>query len=244
MTQTTQLQTATVADTLTNFSLPFTPPIALFDPTLGQLLSVTISAKASLTSRIVSENTSITSPADITGFTNGQFSITGLGTPLDGQPQRQTETVTVPAFPGGVPNFTGPSTVNFPDLAVTNTQGPTTFCSPTQLAFFTASAGRTSISPVLTENAQSGANAPNGNLITLVRTSGSGVITVTYNYTAQCPAVTKLVRFGIHHQPTQIQLTFAGPLNPAQSVQPRVLHDHRPEQPRARSPGRARRSSP
>ncbi len=222
--QTTQLQTATVPSTLTNFTLPFTPPVALFNPALGTLNDVKVTAIASLRSNIVSENTSSTSEAAITGFTNGQFTIAGIGPAVSGSLNGTTQTVTVPPFspPGGTPNFTGPSTVNFDPLMVTGPPNPTrVFTSPSDLQFFTASAGRTSISPTLTESAQSGANAANGNLLTLVRTQGSGVLTVTYDYTPACPAVTKIVRFGIHHQPTRIQITFDGPVpDPAQASDP------------------------
>lgn len=222
--QTTKLQTVTVPDTLTNFSQPFAPPITLFNPSLGTLVAVHVTAQATLTSQITSENTSTTSEATITGFTAGTYSITGINRTISGSLNKQTDPITVPAFGGGVPDFTGPSTAVFPTLTTTSSEPPITFTAPSDLAFFTASAGRTTISPVLTENARSGANAPNGNLLTLVRTSGSGVITVTYEYSPECPAVTKLVRFGIHMQPTQLQLTFAGPLDPAQASNPAYYH--------------------
>jgi hypothetical protein len=66
---------------------------------------------------------------------------------------------------------------------------------------------------VLAAAAQSGATAPNGNLVTQVSTSGSGVVTITYDFIPQSPQVTQLVRFGLHHQPTTLLLTFSGPLN-------------------------------
>ncbi len=219
-TQTTALQTVTVPDTLTNFTKNFAPPINLFNPVLGTLVAVKVTPQASLSSDITSENTSTTSGADITGFTNGSFTITGLNQTFTGNLSGSTDTVSVPAFAGGTPNFTGPSTVVFPTLTVPSNIAPVTYTAPSDLAFFTASAGRTTVTPTLTESAESGANAPNGNLETLVQTSGAGTVTVTYEYMATCPPVTKLVRYGIHHQPTTIVLTFGGPLDPAQASNP------------------------
>jgi hypothetical protein len=226
--QTTQVQTATVPNTLTNFSQAFAPPINLFNPALGTLLSVQVTATASLMSQISSANTSTTSGSQITGFTNGAYQITGLsGTTIANNLNATTGLpVTVPVFSGTTaftnvpvpvttPNFSVPTNgITFGSLVASDTQ-TVNFTQPADLAFFTASAGHTSISPVLTENAASGATAPNGNLQTAVATSGSGTITVTYVYMSACPPVTKLVRFGIHHQPTQLQLTFGGPLSDA-----------------------------
>jgi hypothetical protein len=45
-------------------------------------------------------------------------------------------------------------------------------------------------------------------------------VNVTYDYIPTCPPVTSLVRFGIHHQPTQLLLTFGGPLAPADANNP------------------------
>ncbi len=219
-TQTTTLQTVTVPDTLTNFTKAFTPPINLFNPSLGTLVAVKVTAQTTLTSQITSENTSTTSGADITGFTNGSYTLTGIGKTLSGNLSGSTATVTVSAFAGGVPNFTGPSTVVFPTLTTSSSLPQITYTDPASLAYFTASTGRTTISPVLTENAQSGANAPNGNLENLVRTSGSGTISVTYEYTAATPPITKVVRYGIHHQPTTLVVTFAGPLDPMEASNP------------------------
>ncbi len=224
--QTSQLQTATVPSTLTNFSLPFTPPISLFNPTLGTLVDVKVTASANLTSSIISQNLSTSSGAAITGFTNGSFTIAGVTTtPIKGALAGTTETVTVTPLPANTtPNFTGPSTVNngagFTPLVLNGPTNPTTvYTDAADLAFFTASAGRTTITPTLTENATSGASAPNGNLITLVRTVGSGTVTVTYDYTPACPPITNIVRYGIHHQPTTILLTFGGPVSDVAAVQ-------------------------
>ncbi|MFO0954379.1 MAG: choice-of-anchor E domain-containing protein [Isosphaeraceae bacterium] len=212
-------QDAAVPSTLTNFNQPFNPSINLFNPNLGQLVAVNVVSSAQIQSLIISENTSTTSGADITGTTNGTYTINGFPTAISGTLNGTTQTVSVPAFTGGPPDFTGPTTVFFPPLIVTDTK-TTTFNSPAALAYFTSSAGRTSITPRLIENAQSGASAPNGNLQTIVQTLGSGTISVNYVYMPRCPAVVSLVRFGIHQQPTLLQLTFDGPLDPAQASNP------------------------
>lgn len=211
--QTTAAQSAVVPQTLTNFSLPFAPDLNLFDATLGELVSVRVTTQATLTSQIISQNTSTNSGAEITGFTNGSYAITGLPTPVTGNLNGTTATVSVPVFPGGNPDFTGPTTVVFDPLVVSDSEA-ITYTSAADLAFFTQSAGRTTITPTLAAQAQSGASAPNGNLQTDVRTFGNGQISVAYEYIPNCPAVVSLVRFGIHHQPTQLQLTFDGPVDP------------------------------
>jgi hypothetical protein len=214
---TSTAQTVTVPNQLTNFSQPFTPPINLFNPALGQLVSVKITASATLTSLIQSENTSTTSGAQITGFTNGNFTISGLGTPITGTLNGTTDTFDASTFDGNI-DYMGPSGVTFPPLTTTQNSSAT-ITNLNQLAFFVATPGRTTISPVLTDRAQSGANAPNGNLQTNVVTSGSGTVEITYTYEPALPPVVSLQRFGIHHQPTVLVLTFAAPLTDTVSAQ-------------------------
>lgn len=238
--QSSSLQTAVVNNTLTNFNnVPFTPPITKFDPALGTLTSVRVTVQAVLTSQIKSQNTSTTSPANITPFINGSYTVAGLlpanqtvSNPLN--PSSPLPTVTVSAYNGTDPAFEGASTVLFtpppyPSSVPASQQFPSlvaadnrtfTLTSPGDLAFYTASGSNTTFTPTLTETGQAGATAPNGNLQTDVRTSGSGVVTVTYEYKAPCPNVVNLVRFGIHHQPTQLQLTLSGPLDPADASNP------------------------
>ncbi len=211
---TTPTQTATVPNTLTNFNQAFAPPISLFNPTLGTLVAVHVTATANLSSQITSQNLSTTTPATITGYVTGDFTISGLqpaNATLTGPLSATTPPATV-TVNAGDPNYGGTSTANFGTLAAAKTT-TIDYTAKSDLAFFTASTGRTAISPVLVENAQAGAAAPNGNLQTLVATTGSGSVTVTYDYVMTCPPVTQVLRFGIHHQPTQLYVTFGGPLN-------------------------------
>ena len=212
-TQLTALQTVTVPDQLTNFSSTFAPPINLFDSTLGQLVAVHINANATLSSQIQSENTSTTSPAAITGSTTGTFSIDGLGAPVTGALNASTAVFHAQPF-DGVVDYSGPSGVTYPLLTATSTHPTINITDPALLATFIATPGHTTLTPTLTASAQSGANAPDGNLRTQVRTSGSGIVTITYEYAPQVPPVTKIVRYGIHHQPTLLVVSFGGPLNP------------------------------
>lgn len=230
-TQSTVLQTASVPSTLTNFTAPFAPTISLFNPNLGTLVAVDVTVEAQLTSQIKSQNTSTTSAADITPFINGNYTVGGLSEVVSNTLTiKPTPTpVAVSVYNGTDAPFTGTSTVlwtsppynatvpvdqTFPPEVASDNEAYT-LTAAGDLAFYTASTGRTTLTPNLTENGQSGATAPNGNLQTDVVTAGSGVITVSYEYIPRTPNVVSLVRYGIHHQPTQLQLTFDGPIIPA-----------------------------
>lgn len=234
-TQATALQTASVGPTLTNFGalvpppsgpltpVPFQPNIQLFNPSLGTLVDVRVTTTATINSSIVSQNISTTSPADISAtLTNEKFQVNGLtssSTPIsDTLPDQAAGPVHVPAY-SGEGAFQPPTTVNFGTLTGTKTD---TFVltQPSDLAFYTASTGRTTITPGLSASAVAGASAPNGNLQSQVVTTGSGVITVSYDYIPATPNVVKLVRYGIHHQPTVLQLNFSSAVNPAEATNP------------------------
>lgn len=214
-------QTVTVPNTFTNFNQPFAPPIALFNPALGQLVSVTVTETAGLSSQITSQNLSNTAPATITANASGNFSITGVSpsnTAFTGPLAATTPPATV-TINNGDPNFGGTSTAAFGTLVASQTAS-FTYTSGTDLAFFTATTSRGMITPALVENASAGASAPNGNLQTEVATQGSGSISIVYTYAQTLPAVTRLVRFGIHHQPTVLYVTFAGALDPVSANDP------------------------
>src|SRR4051794_28552787 len=83
-------QTASIGKTLTNFaSLPLSPALSLFDPSLGTLSSVVVTHTALVESRITSQNLSPTSPAEITASLSASFSLDGLNQPIS----KPTETV-------------------------------------------------------------------------------------------------------------------------------------------------------
>jgi hypothetical protein len=216
--ETTQTQTATVSTTLTNFLQPFAPPIALFNPTLGTLVSVQITATANVTSQIQAQNTSTSSSTTVHGNLTGNFQILGLNTPLAGSYDTNTPDVTLSPYTGGQ-FFQPPSGVTFDPLTSSNTQN-VTLTDPASLAFFTSTAAQQAITPVLSEVATASVPPAPGNVFSTSSTSGSGSISVTYNYIPQSPTITQLVRFGLHHQPTQLLLTFSGPLNAIDAATP------------------------
>ena len=54
--------------------------------------------------------------------------------------------------------------------------------------------------------------------VTALSPTGLPVMAQTLShYLGQCPMVINVQRFGIHHQPTQIVVTFNGPLTPAEA---------------------------
>ena len=213
-----KVQTASVPQTLTNFNLPFSPSFNLFDPAMGTLTAVNVTANAYLSSVIQSQNLSTTTGAAITGSISGAFSISGFPTTLAGPLPNFSSTQTVPAY-NNEPDFTGPSTAVFNGISTQASQ-TVTLTDPASLAFFTASAGRSTSTPQLQMNATAGATAPNGNIQTLVVTNGQGTLSVSYTYTPPAPTVVSLVRYGIHHQQTQLQLTFNGYVDPVQANNP------------------------
>ena len=210
----TATQSVTVPSTLTNIvAEPFAPPINLFNPSLGTLTDVSVTESASLTSNITSQNTSTSSGADITGELSGNFTISGIDQPFSGTIQAFTQTVHVPASLNGANDFLPPTTVTFPPLTGSQTQ-TFNYTLPADLDAFTSSPGRTTITPVLDANAISTATAPNGNLQSRVMTEGQGTITISYSYIPTgAPQILNVVRYGIHHQPTTLVVTFGGPVN-------------------------------
>lgn len=204
-TKTTAPQTVTVPQTLTNFAgadaIPFTPAIDLFNPALGQLVAVHITATTDLNSQFVVTNTSPNPPAAVfQGQLTGATQIDGLGFSLANSQTQSTASLSID--PG--------QTVSFPNLNLNYTQ-TFTLTDPASLAYFTAKAGTTQISPVLGAIASATSLGPPGNTTYTVTTTGQGSLTISYDYT--CPPLTSLVRFGIHHQPTQLQLTYAGQID-------------------------------
>jgi hypothetical protein len=213
-------QTVAVPSTLTNIvAESFAPPINLFNSSLGKLTSVTVTDSATLTSNITSQNTSTSSGADITGELSGVVTISGIDKPFSGSIQAFTQTISVPASLTGNNDFLPPTTVTFPPLTGSQTQ-TFNYTQAADLAAFTASAGRTTITPVLDANAVSTATAPNGNLQTRVMTEGQGTITVSYSYIPNNSQILKVVRYGIHEQPTSLKVTFSGTVNASEAANP------------------------
>jgi hypothetical protein len=213
-------QTATLADTSTNFANdPLSPPLNLFNPSLGTLLSVTLIHSATLTSNITSQNLSPTSGTVITASLAGSYQINGLNETIS-QPPRSVTSAPVSAGVFG----SGTDTVTFPPLQL-NDNGMSTFSDAASLAFFTASTGRTTITPTMTANASAAASAPNGNLFTATQTTATSTVTVSYTYLPpSCPGVGPIGRIGVHHQRPLLIVPFIGPVDPALAANPRDYH--------------------
>ena len=208
-------QTASIGRTLTNFaSLPLTPALNLFDPSLGTLSSVVVSHTAFVESHITSQNLSPTSPAEITASLSASFHIDGLNQPITQPTQTLTsQPITVGEF------GTGNDTATFPPLEIVDSSS-VTITDPAGLAFYTASPGRQSVTLTMTANATASAAAPNGNLLTTTQSDASGTVTVAYSYVPQCPTVAGIGRIGLHHQLTRIVVTYSGAVDPRLAEDP------------------------
>ena len=208
-------QTVSIGNTLTNFTnQPLSPASNLFNPSLGTLLSVAVSHSATIQSKITSQNLSPSSPTVITATLSGSYQINGLNQPIS-QP---TKTLMSQPMPAGVFG-SGTDTVTFPPLVLTDSS-TTTFTDPGSLAFFTSSAGRSAITLTMNATAAATASAPNGNLRTTTESSASATVTVTYTYLPVCPSVVGIGRIGIHHQVTQLVVTFEGPVDATKAENP------------------------
>ena len=213
---TSPIQTVSLGNTATNFTnQPLSPVLSLFNPSLGTLLSVTVSHTATVESSITSQNLSPTSATVITAGFTGSSQIDGLSQPIL-QPSRTLISVPMPAGPFG----SGSDTVAFPPLVITDSS-TTTLTDPTSLAFYTSSSSRSTTTLTMSATATASASAPNGNLLTTANSSASSTVNVTYTYLpTACPTVSGIGRIGVHHQRTELVVTFDGVVDPAKAANP------------------------
>jgi hypothetical protein len=216
-------------------NLPRTGSIARFDPTLGTLISVRITATADLTSSFYAENLSSSTPQSVVGSVSGSFTLAAPGLSSPTAPF-QTVTTGAPRQLGvfdGDQDFCGPDTLvvdsNFdpascpdnpvptenilPSLTSSASTGAITLTDPAVLALFT---GAGSAEVGFTTNAEASVEGDTGNLDTLFTTTAGARIEVVYEYEppALCLTVTPQVS-GYHMQPTTIQYAFSGELDAA-----------------------------
>jgi hypothetical protein len=210
-------QTVSLGVTLTNFTNePLAPALNLFDPSRGTLLSVAVSHSAMIQGNITSQNLSPSSPALITASFSGSYQINGLNQPIS-QPTRSQTSQPVPAGVFG----SATDTVIFPPFVLSDSS-TAMFSDPASLAFFTASTGRSAITVTMSAMASASASSPNGNLLTTTQSSASSTVTVTYTFAPPgCPSVGGIGRVGIHHQRTQLIVTFDGTVDPTKAENPR-----------------------
>ncbi len=208
-------QTLSYGPQLTSFANePLSPPLSLFNPSLGTLLSVTVDYSAAIQSNITSQNRSTSSgiPGGITATLTGSFHIDGLNQPIS-QPTKSVSETSAPQPPAPTPP------VIFPTITIADSSS-STYVDPASLAFFTATSGRTTATATMTATADATASATNGNLLTTAMTSASSTVTVIYSYAAACPTFESIGRIGVHHQETKLIVTFEGPVDVTKAEDP------------------------
>jgi len=177
---TTVTQSVSIPSTLTNFSdKALSPAVQLFDPSLGTLTSVTIARSVTFNSAVTAQNLSQNSSAAITATFDGSYQLNGLGAPFSGS----LSTSQGPEIAGPFdPN--NPNGNEIPPFVLSQTDAPSamTFTDAATLAFFTSSAGRTTLTPTLSATGAGTATAPNGNLAISAMTSVLGSATISFTY--------------------------------------------------------------
>jgi hypothetical protein len=177
----------------TNFTnQPTVPPLQLFDPNLGTLQSVQISSTVVYNSTVTITNLSQITPATgITAMLSGaSYQITGLGpgVTISGTPMKSATAPDLPPW-NGQPNQEPSETI---DLSTEDQQNPI-LTSAQELSFFTAQAGQTTITPLMTALGGGVASASNGNGQVTQSTFVAAQLAVTYTY---LPASTCLINPG------------------------------------------------
>ena len=296
----TVTQTLTIGDVnnnqvLTNFNQPLSPNLQLFNPSLGTLTSVNVTADVSFKSVFTYTNTSTKSPAIFTAAIvpknaanpdGTTYTLSGIpGATITGTPSGSTPPggIVVPAADPNVPPVPFQFPVQVTDHRVANITDPAT------LAQYTASPSQSTLTGTMAAVAKATSSASDGNKASAVMTSASSVVTVTFTYvptlpcltagkytvvqtpevssvidgkesqngvvlppngsppgvgtpqsipvtlvnadspnndfaklvpTPLCPVVGGLVRFGVHHQQTQLVLSFIGTVDPTQANTP------------------------
>jgi hypothetical protein len=164
---------------------PFGPALQLFAPSSGTLLDVKVSSKVTVSSELQAENTSSMQTATISGSISGSYQVNGLDRAISGTLSAATPVFHATTFDGKL-DYAGTSGVTFPTLTPSGTQSAT-LSAPFDLAFFTASAGRTTVTPTASVSAALQFGASTGNTEYQAATKGSAVVTVTYDYIPTTP---------------------------------------------------------
>ncbi len=98
---TSPAQTVSIGSTPTSFTNePLAPVLNLFNPSLGTLLSVTVTHSATIESNVTSQNLSPSSATVITATFSGSYQIDGLNEPI-AQPTQTLTSQPMPAGPFG-----------------------------------------------------------------------------------------------------------------------------------------------
>ena len=201
-------QTATLPSTPTNFTgTPLAPSIALFNPALGTLVDVRVTETANLSTQITATNTSRSSGTTVTGHVQDNYTVTGLNVTLSQSQPLTTQSATLGPVGG-----TQPTSVTFPALVSTQTITPAPMTDAASLAFYTATAGQTTVTPAMSASASASITEVGGNATFSAMTTATATVTVSYDYIPGPPGI---ARFGVHMQPTSLVVTFNQPLTAA-----------------------------
>jgi hypothetical protein len=202
ITQTVLVGNPAMPNVPTNFTnQPFTPALQLFNPSLGTLQSVQISSDVNYNSSITIQNLSQITPATgITAMLSGaSYQITGLGPTLtiSGTPMKSASVPDLPPW-NGQPGQEPTASV---DLSVEDKQNPV-LNSPQDLAFYTASQGHSTITPLMTATGGGVASASNGNGQVSQSTFVGTQMMVTYTYLPAAGCLINPGQYTIEQSPT------------------------------------------
>lgn len=217
--QTLPVQTLTLPTTLTNIqNQPLSPSLALFNPALGTLSSVTVAQSVTFLSDISAQNLDPNASATITATLSGSYQIDGLSQTING-PIRSVSSQPLTAGPFGSSN----DTVNFPQLQLEQSS-TATYTDAADLAFYTATSARSSIAPTMSATGQGFSTSSSSNLLRNNTTTASATVAITYTYipavapAVACPTVGKIGRIGVHHQRTLLVVPFQGVVDPSRAA--------------------------
>lgn len=219
----TETQTISLTSGLTNLNnQPFAPPLQLFDTALGTLTSVSVSSTINFSSNFMFTNTSTSSPATvIQAEVDGSYAVNGLpGTNLSGTPTGGLPAGSNPMVPAA-PAVGVPSSITVP-VQATDSKSLTLTDAALLAMYESATPGQT-ITPTLTASAPTTSATTNGNATSTVATQISATETIVYTFTPPAPMmcqVSGVVRFGVHHQQTQLVVSFTGTVDPTLANNP------------------------
>jgi hypothetical protein len=186
-------------------AVPLSPPIPLFDPSLGTLVSVEVRDWVNVRPMITSRNLNMSATATVTATATARFELDGFVYPI----VQDTEAAT------SGPMSVGPGQLISYDPTTLGHARLTEFDDLNSLISFTATPGRTSIQPTLTASAAAFATG-SSNVLTTARTLVDATVAVTYEYLP--PAMSFPVP--------------SAPNLPTQSHHPRGHHDRHHREPR------------
>jgi hypothetical protein len=202
ITQTIVVGNPAMPNVPTNFTnQPFAPALQLFNPSLGTLQSVQISSDVIYNSTVTIQNLSqISSATNITAMLSGaSYQVTGLGPSLtiSGTPMKSATAPDLPPW-NGKPGEQPTDTVN---LSVEDKQNPV-LTAPQDLSFYTAQAGQSTITPLMTATGGGTASATNGNAVITQSTFVAAMETVTYTYLPAAGCLINPGQYTIEQNPT------------------------------------------